>query len=110
MAGACTVQAKAEHDHIITVDQVAVQQASPFAEAASFTLQSSASLLSAVNCCDQGYDIKSAVEAPCCDQGYQVSSMTGTAKALLAVVFSAFLALLARRYQQRHTHTLQFRQ
>ena len=107
MAGACTVQAKAEHNIFAAVDQATEQQVSPLADAATFTLQSDATLLSSVNCCDQGYEIHSAVEAGCCDQGYQVSSMSATSKVSLAVAFSAFLALLALQHP-RITRTFQF--
>lgn len=114
MVGACTVQAKAEHNTPPAIDVVVVDQhATSFADAATITLQNDGTLLSevttlsAVGCCDQGYEIHSATEAGCCDQGYQVSSMDGTTKTLLAVAFSAFLALLALQHQ-RITRTFQF--
>lgn len=114
LVGASSVHAEVPPTTPPAIEATVVQQATPFADAATITLRndaallSEASILNAAGCCDQGYEVHSATEVGCCDQGYQVHRLTATSKLSLAVAFFAFLALIARRIQQ--PHTLQFRQ
>lgn len=97
-------QVRAEHHELVRVDQL--QAADAVTPATTHTNAMQLAQL-APGCCDQGYEIKSAVATPgCCDQGYSINSMLPAARTLIGLAFAALLCLAllsTKRNNLQHT-------